>query len=497
MKLLERSASRTSGQPGSPAEAVIRDAKRRQRRRRGAVGLAAGLVLVSVAVVTVALGAGGPGGRGAAAVTRVSGGPTVHPRAFEHQGLLAFASLGSLYVLDGSTGALRQVGHLRSGAEEPSFSHDGRWLAYIAAGKEAPFYGLGQEAPYAPEPRRLVISASDGSSARVVAKVGQVEEAAWSPRADELLVVSTSGYTYDGSSVWLVSSTGAVRRLAPEGNVYGAVWSPDGSRVAVAFGGSKDPVRSLALEAFPVAGGRPTTWARGNGSGVQWLVPLGWWERQGIAAWVGGNGTVASGEGTLSGAKLVVIKGPGSPLRHLGRTPAIGLVPVAGSSTGWLAFEDLGPNSWGRTPWTKGHVVTCAPEAGSCAPVLLPSGATALDPSWSPDGHWLAYIQAPASSSPSFMPAAVRAWYASERLYLLRAGATEPVAVAGSEGATAPQWSPKGAQALLYVARDFLYLVPKVGAPPLKIAGPLLPARQWASTYYGEVDWRYMFAWSQ
>jgi hypothetical protein len=103
----------------------------------------------------------------------------VYSRAFEHQGLLAFASLGSLYVLDGSNGALRQAGHLRSGVEEPSFSHDGRWLAYIAAGKEARVYGGVEEAPYAPAPGPLVISASDGTAAHVVAEVGRVDEAAW------------------------------------------------------------------------------------------------------------------------------------------------------------------------------------------------------------------------------------------------------------------------------------------------------------------------------
>ena len=425
---------------------------------------------------------------------RAPAGPTVYPRDFEHQGLLAFASLGSLYVLDGSNGALRQVGHLRSGAEEPSFSHDGRWLAYIAAGKEARVYGGVEEAPYAPAPGPLVISASDGTAAHVVAEVGRVDEAAWAPRTDELLVVSSPGGIYDGSTLWAVSARGNVRKLVSEDNIYGAVWSPDGSQVAVAFGG-KAPVSSFALEVLPANGGRPTVWAHHSAAALQWLVPLGWWEGRGIVAWAGGNGTVPSGEGTLSGAELVVVEGPGSRLRHLGTTPARDLVTAAVSPTGWLAFEDLGPNSWGRTPWAKGQVMTCAPRRGHCDPVSEPPGATAIDPTWSRDGRWLAYVQATASASASSFPAAVRAWYASGHLYLARAGATKPITVPGSQGATAPQWSPKGAQALLYVARDSLYLVPKVGARPLRIAGPLLHVKQWASTYYGQVDWRYMFAW--
>ena len=189
----------------------------------------------------------------------------------------------------------------------------------------------------------------------------------------------------------------------------------------------------------------------------------------------------------------MVTEGP--RLRRLGTTPASGLVTVALSPTGWLAFEALGPNSWGRTPWARGQVMACAPTGGHCAAVSEPPGATAIDPTWSRDGRWLAYVQAAASSSPSSFSAAVRAWYASGHLYLARTGTTKPIAVPGSQGATAPQWSPKGVQALLYVARDSLYLVPKVGAEPLQIAGPLLPAKEWASTYYGQVDWRYMFAW--
>jgi WD40 repeat protein len=476
-------------------EAIIEEARRRGRRRRAASAVAVAAVLGGGgAAAAIAGGNGQVRTNTPNTVSLPRGGPTVDPRAFEHQGLLAFASNGGLYLLDGASGALRQVGHLRSGAESPSFSHDGRWLAYIAAGKETSVYGGGEEAPYAPAPGPLVIASSDGASAHVVGKVGQVEEVAWSPSTDELMVVSSAGYTLDGSAVWLVSPDGKARRLVSEANIYGAVWSPDGQQVAVALGGNA-PANSPSLLVFPAKGGRPTVWARTNGAKLQWLVPLGWWERQGIAAWAGGNGTAPSGEGTLSGAELVLVRRPRGRLLNLGRTPAIGLVPVAGSSTGWLAFDDLRADSWGRTPWSKGQIETCTPTTDRCHALPEAAGATAVDPAWKPDGHALAYVQAEASSVPSSYPGAVRAWYGSGRLYVLQAGSRKPAEVAGSQGATAPQWSPKGTGALVYVARDSLFLVRKVGAPPIRIAGPLLPSQQWASTYYGQVDWRYMFAW--
>ncbi|MGH9107815.1 MAG: hypothetical protein ACRDZX_18680, partial [Acidimicrobiales bacterium] len=444
MKVLDRRRTPVTNTAGRVGEAIIPEARRLQRLRRGALVLSLVLVLVVAGVlVAVVGGKGNARVQGAASNERPGGWPTVDARAFAHQGLLAFASGGSLYVLDGRTEALRQVGRLRTGAEEPSFSHDGRWLAYIAAGKESSVYGGVEEAPYAPEPGPLVISYSDGSHVRTVRKVGEVEEAVWSPVADQLLVVSSAGYAYDGAALWVVSADGSVRRLVAEDNIYGAVWSPDGGQAAVAFGGSI-PVRSLTLETYPAGGGRPTVWDDRYTGGVQWLVPLGWWKGQGIAAWSGGGGTAASGEGTLSGAELALINRPGALPRDLGTTPAVDLVPAAGSSTARLAFEKLLANSWGRTPWAKGQIEICAPRADRCSLVPEPRRATALGPTWSPDGRTLAFVEAAASSSPSFFPSAVKAWYASERLYLLGAGGPKAVEVPGSQGATAPLWSPRG-----------------------------------------------------
>lgn len=478
----------------SDVETLFRQTRRRRRRRR-----VAPVLFVAIAAVATMLwevrGEGAAAPRSLARAQPLPGGPVVSAKAFSGQGLLAFASDGALYVLDGSNGALREVGRLRSGAEEPSFSHDDRWLAYIAAGRETTVYDMGEEAPFAPEDGPLVISSADGASARRVPGIGRVQQAVWSPTADLLLAVAATPYVLDGSVVWVVPPDGKPRKIFSGANIYGALWSPNGEQVAIAFGGSI-PVRSVTLETVPLTGGGPTIWYHNYTDAVQWLVPLGWWKDQGMAAWVGGNGTAASGEGTLSGAELALISRPGAPLRELGHTPAIGLVPVTGSPTGWLAFENLWPNSWGRTPWAKGRVETCAPASDHCTPVPEPTNATAIDPTWSPDGRALAFVEASASQSPSSLPKAVRAWYASGRLYLLPVGTTKPVAVRGSQGATAPQWSPEANEALLYVSADSLYLVRKAGLEPELIASPLLPPKLWASTYYGQVDWRYMFAWA-
>ncbi len=467
------------------SEAVFRDERRRRRKRRSAIGLVV-LALAAGGAIAAAVITGGSKG----SPQRPSNAPFVDERAFAGKGLLAFASDGALYLLDGSTGALRQVGHLTSGAEDPTFSPDGRYLAYIAAGAETDAVG-GPQAPSMLDPGPLVVADATGTGARRITAAGDVSAAAWSPTADALLVVS--GSPYDGTSAWLVSTNGTVRKLVAGSPVYGAVWSPDGRDVAVAVGGGTS-VRST-LEAIPLNGGAPAVWARASGQDGQWMVPIGWWKDQGIGVWVGGNGSVPSGAGSLDGARLAIVARPGGTPRDVGHTPPQALVPAAASSSGWLAVDLEAASSFGRTPWTKKSIVTCAPGSSRCVTLQEPANLTALDPAWSADGSTLAFVGATASDVPSFAPAFVEHWYASAQLLEVTAGSTTPTTVVGTGGASAPVWSSTG-DGLLYVRDDALYLVPRPGAAPQRIAGPLLPTSEWTSTSFGGIDWRFLFAWA-
>src|SRR5216684_5836121 len=73
---------------------------------------------------------------GAATAASPAGGdtaPTVNARAFAGHGDLAFVSNGTLYVLDGATGALRRVADLPLDEGGPQFSPNGQWLLYPGA----------------------------------------------------------------------------------------------------------------------------------------------------------------------------------------------------------------------------------------------------------------------------------------------------------------------------------------------------------------------------
>lgn len=471
-------------------ETIIREARRRARRRQ--LGIA--LVLALAASTAIVAGVGESGGHRDASKTAEpilpKGAPSVDARGFAHEGLLAFASGGALYVLDGTKGTVREVGHERSGAEEPSFSHDGRFLAYIAAGRETSITDFAPQAPFAPVAGPLVLARPDGSAARRVRAVGKVSVVTWSPSADLLLAVT--GTPYYGHTVWVVSPDGTARKLLSSFPIYGAVWSPDGHEVAVAVGNGHGT--ATTLETLSIAGGRPIRWASSSGPASRWLVPLAWWKDQGIGLWAGGRGTVPGGGGTLDGAPLLLAHAPGEPLRRLDRTPPVMLVPAASATNGWLALDEQ-VQSVGRVPWSKKAIETCAPRGDRCAAVRGAANVTAYDPVWSLGGRPLAFVEAPVSKTPSFFDRFVRSWYALARPFLLKAGATRPVAVPHSLGATAAAWSPDG-RGLLYVANDALYLVGKAGETPLRIAGPLLPTKEWASTYYGGIDWRFMFAWA-
>jgi hypothetical protein len=242
---------------------------------------------------------------------------------------------------------------------------------------------------------------------------------------------------------------------------------------------------------LPVAGGTGRVWSQPTAANEQWLIPIDWWRNQGIGLWTGGNGTTPDGDGSLDGATLMIASSPGAPLRSLGHTPPVAMTPVVSSKTGWLAIDEGGD----RDAWAKKSIETCEPDAGQCSSIPEPVGETALDPLWSPDGTELTFVEAPTNEYPTFAPNEIRAWYASGQLEVLAAGMSRAVPVPHTLGATAPQWSPSG-HALLYVADDALYLVRKIGDRPVRIAGPLLPSTQWASTYYGGIDWRFMFAWA-
>jgi hypothetical protein len=111
--------------PPSPPDpdALIKEARERQRRRRRWIGLIAVEVAAGIATalgISYGIRGGNP------ALVRIAGGPTVNVAAFAHAGRLAFVSRNSLWVVDGARRSLRKVATPTGlHPSRPLFSPDG------------------------------------------------------------------------------------------------------------------------------------------------------------------------------------------------------------------------------------------------------------------------------------------------------------------------------------------------------------------------------------
>jgi hypothetical protein len=451
-----------------------------------------------------------------------------------------------LWVLDGAAGSLRRVASTTYTAQsvaadgfdsqppppqstpvgpaDPTFSPDGRWLAYLVTTQN----GEG-------DPSQLWLANADGTGAHEVAKLAVDWLVGWSPTADVLAVIANAKGWYGDDrqgqlpvQVDLVSAQGSVRRLvalstsptAPR-QIASAVWSPSGSAVAVSVFNA--PASSVT--AYPVGGGRPTTWfsigadqhlpGLYGGRCINVIPELAdWWPRWGIAFWAIACGATRN----LDNTPLEVLTAPGAQPRLIAQTLSHGEAPFAAAANGALALV-ASPNA-GRIYSLGKAVETCRRQTLACTqlpgdtvwlgkpPRCLglsceesgvpapgkPGSAVSLEPAWSPNGSLLAYVLAPATT---IFP--LDSWYGAHELLVWdsRTGSTRRLA--RISGVSAPAWSHNGRD-LLYVSGDGLWLAPAGGGRPVEIVGPLFPKSVWTRlpisvSFDGSIDWTSQFSW--
>ena len=507
-------------------EALIPEARRRARRRRirwvAAVSLLAGLGAAAYAAV---------GSRSGGVTGESAPHPFVNVRAFKGRGELAFISREKLWVLDGGAGRLRRLpvpdGYAPS---SPVFSHDGRWLAYVAS-RSQDSYG----------PSELWIAHANGTGAHVVSRLVVNLFVGWSPSTDLVAVAAgESRYVPFGSPTALevVSPGGLIRTLLTRsaqrtmmtrGAIWSAVWAPDGASLAVSTYSPELGAGTQILDVPVAAGVRRALWLSirnpqrltgalscGRGCSANYAIAqlAGWWRKWGIAFWVFSSGMTHNSDAT----PLAVIARPGGAPRVIAQTLSDGTTDAVDAGLrGELAVVSTTTSAGreyavgktvkrcsprtlgcaavpGASTWT-GRQLSCRPCFG--APATGPGSAVSLDPAWSPDGTLLAYAKAPA-----YRAAAVPTlrWYRAHQLYVWNARTGTTHRVGSISGSSVPTWSGDG-DSLLYVSADGLWLADAATGNTVEIEHPLYSEATWTAaaasslSYYGQIPWSRQFSW--
>jgi WD40-like Beta Propeller Repeat len=511
-------------EPDDSAEALIREARGRTRRRRlrRAAVLAALVGIGSGLYVLVGGGAGG-------VIAESASAPYANLHAFKGQGELAFVSRGRVWALDGTNGTLRRLPTpIGSTPSSPVLSHDGRWLAYLVHGDH------NQYGPY-----ELWIARADGTGAHRVPGLTVTEPVGWSPTSDLMAVEAGEAHYPNGSptAVDLVSPDGHTRALfmrsrgqiLRRGGIGSVVWSPDGASLAVSTYSPERYSGTQILDVPIAAGARPTVWfSLGNrqrlkgalscGSdcgGTDAIAQLaGWWPQWGVGFWLFDSGMTHNSDST----PLAFISGPHAPPRLIAQTLSDGTTDaVSAGPNGQLAAVASGESAgreygYGKTvERCSARTVTCTPlpaastwtgrplQCKPCfdAPANGPGSAVSLDPAWSPNGTSLAYVKAPAWRSAGFP---TLAWFGTHWLYVWNSRTNSNQRIGTITGSSLPTWSRDG-KSLLYVSGDGLWLANATTGKAIKIEQPLYPESLWkkvSSTtlgFYGQIPWSQQFSW--
>ncbi len=393
--------------------------------------------------------------------------PQVNLDEFKGQGLLAFVWDGLLYVLDGDSGDLTRLSDAGQ-AREPKWSPDGQWLAYIRYSDARMNDG------------KLFIVKPDGSwshEVNVLPMPVNSDEISWLPTSDVLVVAN-------GQGLYMVRPGDTPDKV----NDISGVLSPDGKTIAfvktLPYDEKHPENRSDALYVVPASGKEPVQLYVAKESGI---CITGWWpDSEGLLFQID---PVHSASIMADGVGLYSLPISGGEPQLL--TTSLGYPE-------WLSWSPDGSKllivkGTGREIWLNKSLAVCDVKTGESIDLPQRPGTVSLDPDWSPDGKYIAYVQAVEQKEDISSAGGVASWEHTRTLWVADADSknARQIKEAGTD-IKRPLWSRDGSH-ILYLKNNSVWLVNLSGGSPVKIVGTF-PDITDSVGYYGYVSWSNILA---
>ena len=357
---------------------------------------------------TVIIVSAGVHGQSSPAGTRLLRSPTVSTTQ------IAFAYAQNIWTVPRVGGPARRITTFQGQTSNPSFSPDGRWIAFSGE--------------YAGNQDVYVVAADGGEPRRLTWHPGDDTVQGWTPDGKAVMFASGRATWAPGGTTrfWTVPASGGVEEPMPLPRGFQGKISPDGSKIAYRMNSSWDDERRNY---------------RGGQNRPIWIVDLKtydlvsppWTDSKDIdPVWVGDTVYFISDRGNV--ANIWSYDVPSKKLTQVTKFTDFD-VKTMDSGAGTIVFEQAGyiheldPKSGkyravnitttGDYPWmmarwedvssrmtnmelsptgkrvmveARGEIFTIPAEKGDTRNLTNSSGSAERDPAWSPDGKFISYF---------------------------------------------------------------------------------------------------------
>ena len=340
--------------------------------------------------------------------TRMLRSPTVSATS------IAFAYANNIWVVERAGGLARRLTSFQGQTSHPSFSPDGKWIAFSGE--------------YAGNTDVYVVPAEGGEPRRLTWHPGADTVQGWTPDGSSVLFASSRA-TWAPSGAprfWTVPVAGGVEEPMPLPRAYQGKISPDGRRIAYRMnnswdeerrnyrGGQNRPIWIVNLTSFDLVS---PPWTDSKDMDPAWMGDTVYFlsDRDGVSnVWAYDTNTkrltqlttftdfdvkaldAGSGAIVFEQAGYVHQLDPKTGQSQIVSIRAVGdfpwMMPRWEDVTSRMTNIALSPTGKRVVVEARGEVFTVPSEKGDTRNLTHSSGSAERDPAWSPDGKFVSYF---------------------------------------------------------------------------------------------------------